>query len=165
MKCEFTVNKEKYFSWIKSIHTSGIYLAIRIFGIVCFLLSLAMTVFSTLFEFRNYAIIFALLSLLFLYEAIFKVIIVANRNYSTLAKVYGDKQWKTEIVFEDGKIIVIQQNGKTEYSFDDVCKIIDNTDLVKLTFKSKLNLFLYKSGFTEGSWDECKALINKNDNP
>lgn len=123
-------------------------------------LGVAATVMGVVFWYPFYFVftVFAL------YRAFFRDILAAGRQYETMSKSYGQKDWLRTITFEEENIIVVEGNISVNYKYSDISEIREKDNKVWLHLKEKKVIRLYKDCFADAGWEECRSLIERKRN-
>ncbi len=124
MKNEYCVTWNLYKSWVTANMFKGKSLFFRIFW--CFLLVL-MIVFGIISlnigDVKAISIYFFLLSLLCLYNAFLRHILLAKKTYRKLSETYGKENWTRSILFENDNILLTDNNVSIKYKYSDIVDI------------------------------------------
>ncbi len=81
-------------------------------------------------------------------------------RYKTMSKAYGVTEWMRTTEFSDDEIVLTDHNSVTTLRYDLIKKIKEKDNIVIIFLDGNMGLRLYKDAFTEGSWEECRALID-----
>lgn len=130
------------------------------FTIMWIVFGLAATVMGVVFRYPFY-FIFTVFSL---YRALFRDILAAGRQYETMAKTYGQKDWLRTITFDEENITVVEGNISVNYKYPDISEIREKDNKVWLQFKDKMVIRLYKDCFADAGWEEGRSLIERKRN-
>ena len=154
---EYRVTWNLFRAWLWENKKKPPRLAIAIMWIV---LCLAATVMGVVLQYPFYFVftIFAL------YRAFFRDILVAGRQYETMAKSYGQKDWLRTITFDEENIAVVEGNISVNYKYPDISEIREKDNKVWLQLKDKMVIRLYKDCFVDADWEECRSLIERKRN-
>ncbi len=109
-----------------------------------------------------YAFFFVWTALFCLYRAFIFPALITKRQYKILCQTYGKDTWIRTILFEEDVIVLKEEKTMMTYDYSDIVAIEENNDLVSLRLKAKTTIRVYKSRFTEGSWEDCRELIVRN---
>lgn len=90
------------------------------------------------------------------YRAVLRNVLLAKKQYDTLAKNYGTKNWKREILFEKNEITLIEGNVRLQFNYENIGDIREKGNKIWITFKNQTVLRLYHSAFVHTDWMECK---------
>ena len=81
------------------------------------------------------------------------------RRYNVLSKTYGVCEWKRTFEFNIDEIILRDHNSVSVFRYENIRKIIEEDNVVLLVLNDNIALRFYKDTFSEGTWEECKAII------
>lgn len=161
MKNQYVVTKELIKSWYKGYLFRGANIFRFIFSCllgICGLLMLLICMFSG--GYWLYWFLAVLYLSFFVYMLFFSRYVVSSRQYKFFSKTYGVKEWTRTAEFTDDEIILTDHNSVYKFRYENIRKIKDNKDQVIIRFNHNLGVRLYKDSFIEGTWEECKELIN-----
>ena len=101
----------------------------------------------------------AVACLLAVYKLFFERFYAMSRRYAILSKQYGAESWWQTVSFEsDGLHMTVgTQSAKIPYSH--VASVKEEKESAFLFFQNGSTVRLYKNAFTEGTWEECRALL------
>lgn len=158
---EYTANKELFMSMLKerSITVSGvIHLILNLYVLGCGLYILRMSILiGNRVSFWIAAIIFILYSLL---NMILGRRLYVRRMYKTLSKINGASEWKVTVTFTDSEVVRTEANMTHKLPYRNFIKYKEFGDSVILIFVGNSVARIYKSAFVEGSWEECKTMLD-----
>ncbi len=162
MKNEYKITKELMMSWAKEYHLHG---SSNIIGFVlwCFLGVLALfMVFLLLtvggdWTYWYFASLFLFVSV---YKLFFARFVVWSKRYKMYSKTYGVTEWMRTTEFSDDEIIVSDCSSMIKLRYDNIQKIKEKGNVVMIFMNDNMAIRLYKDAFVEGSWEECKAMID-----
>ena len=157
---EYQVTWERYRSWIMERALKGARLVMVVIWCVIALVCLAFAV-SVTSVFRLY---FLFLGAFAIYRAFFRILVLAKKQYSQLARSYGKENWTRRIIFgDDGITLADEEKSTIRYAYSDIVKVREKGNMICLDASDKSVLRLYKDAFVESDWEECKARLNKSD--
>lgn len=155
IKNEYTVTWKLYREWLMENKTKGVKLAFLVFWSFMAIVLFVMSFFGDLSWF------YLLMSVFCVYRAFFRDYIAARKQYAQLAKIYGCESWLRTITISDTDIMLEEGNSSIQCQCADVVRVTEKGDKIWLVMNSNTVIRLYKSAFTEGSWEECKELFQK----
>ena len=148
------VTPELYKSWCLESMFRGRRLAFSIFWIV-------MLIFCSVCAILSKHILFVIYALFCAYQVIFRIFLVAKINYKNLVKTYGHENWTRTVEFLDDKICLSEGNIVMDLSYSNISKIIEKENVITIFFNNKTLVRVYKNAVVEGSWEQCKELLEK----
>lgn len=155
------MDKKRMMSWTKMFFLYGI--RSKISFIMCALIAILALYYAIKFWYWGlewYIVCyFLLLSSLPIYKMFFSRFVTCSKNYKMLSKTYGVAEWIRTIDFLDNEIILKDHTSKLPLQYSNICKIKEKADMALIHFNNKMIVIVYKESFVDGSWDECKALI------
>ena len=161
MKNEYTVTKNMFISWAKIFYISKIrifYFSLALFLLLDGLFMVYITIHTgnDIFCWIISAafILFALYSLFFSRTRLF------IKEYKRLASSVGASEWIVTVEFNDDGITESLPNSTVKYSYGDLKRYIEKEDIVLIFLNDRTPTKIYKSAFVEGSWEECKAMLD-----
>ena len=83
-----------------------------------------------------------------------------RRMYKTLSKINGASEWKVTITFTDSEVVHTEANTTHKLPYRNFIKYKEFGDSVILIFVGNSMARIYKSAFVEGSWEECKTMLD-----
>ena len=83
-----------------------------------------------------------------------------SRRYKYLAKTYGIDEWISSVEFLNNEIIVTEHIKKESYQYENITQFTERKDYVVILINNSTGIIVYKNAFLDGSWEECKALLN-----
>ena len=104
---------------------------------------------------------FVLLAIYCFYFTFPRYLIYASVQYARLAKVGGQENWTCHISFEDDAMLIAQSNTTVKQDYAKILSVSEKADHLLVRFQNKTVMHLYKNAFTGGTWQECKALLEK----
>lgn len=84
-----------------------------------------------------------------------------RRRYRSEADEYEVEEWMRSYEFLETEIVCKEHTSTTHVSYESIRKIKEKGNVVILMLAGGFDLRLYKNAFTEGSWEECKALLDE----
>ena len=162
MKNEHKITKGLMMSWAKEFYLVGarnIILTI-LWSIVAICGLTLVTIFS-LFGGDSVDWIFAFL---FLFLSIYKLFlgrfVYTAKRYKIFAKTYGVDEWLRTIEFLEDEIVLTDHTTVNKLQYCNIKKVIEKGNVVSVVMNDNIAFRLYKDAFVEGSWEECKELLN-----
>ena len=74
--------------------------------------------------------------------------------------MYGVSEWTRTTEFTDSEISVTDHtSASTKIRYENLKKVKEYGNEVILFFKDNMAIRIYKDAFTEGSWEECRSLL------
>ncbi len=146
----YLVTKERYKNWVRHpVKKAGhIY---KTLWILLFIVTLYLSVSSVVKTDTVSSYIFILLSLLCVYQAFIRDIVIANRKFKLLSKQQEADQWQRTVILSDN-IEVREGKLVTEFTFDQISELIDLGEYYALgigTGRDVQYLRLLKNAFVE----------------
>ena len=162
MKNEYKITKQLVMSWAKEYHLSGV-ADIIAFVSLCILALCGLTLLTVNAAFGADWLHW-FLSILFLTLAVYKLgfqrlVIWANR-YKLSARTYGVSEWIRTTEFTEDEIIFTDHTSVNRFKYSNIKKIKEKNNVVMIFFNTNFAIRLYKDAFVDGSWEECKELLN-----
>ena len=161
MKNEYTVNKKEIISWsIGYRFRSAVGILLICLYSVALLTSVAL--FSLLLLFGGDALEWAIAfvtAFLSIYKLFFSQYVFACSKYRILADTYGVAEWIRSVELTDEDITMVDHTSVNKLRYDNLKRIIDGDRIVILMFNNNITLRIYKDKFTQGTWQECKEML------
>jgi hypothetical protein len=162
MRNEHKITKELMMSWAKDfylVRASDIILAI-LWSIVAFCgLTLLATNIIVGGDVLNW-----LLAFLFLFLSVYKLFfgrfVYISKRYKMFAKTYGVDEWLRTIEFLEDEIVLTDHTTINKLQYYNIKKVIEKGNVILILLNDNIAFRLYKDAFVEGSWEECKKLLN-----
>lgn len=155
MKNEYRVTWKLWKSWAAESLKKGPRLTL---AVIWALLAAAFVILA----FFDGNVLFSLLMAAFcVYRAVFRQFLAAKQQYAQMAKIYGCENWLRTITISESGILISEGTATLRYALADVVRIREKGDNVALDMRGKTVVRLYKSAFTEGSWEACRALLER----
>ena len=149
MKNEYRITWNLYKSWVTANMFKGKSLFFRIFWCLLLVLMIVFGIISlNIYDVKEISIYFFLLSLLCLYNAFLRHILLAKKTYRKLSETYG----KDNILLTDNNVSI-------KYKYSDIVDIKENGNEIFIIFNNKSFIRLYKSAFIGCDWSECKKFL------
>ena len=80
-------------------------------------------------------------------------------KYKMMARTYGVDEWIRSAEFTDEEIIIKDHTSVMKFKYENVKELKEKGNEVRLVFNNRLLVIIYKDAFKNGSWEECRALI------
>lgn len=96
-----------------------------------------------------------------IYRAAPRDLLVLNRQYKSMAKSFGQKEWLRTIVFEEEEITVLEGNITMNFKYSDISGVKEKDNKVWLMLRDKRVIRMYKDSFKDSNWEECSSLIKR----
>ena len=161
MKCEYQVTKQLMRSWVMENRFSGVNLVLFILWTVLLSFWIPVTMLLILIQARMSII---LMGIFFCVVAIYKIIgqrlLSASVQYKTYAKIYG-ANWTRTIEFMDDCIQITEGSSTHRHPYSVVSKVDEKDNIIWLYCENKSALRLYKDKFVDGTWEECRKLMQE----
>lgn len=173
MKNEYTVDFALIKSWIKEGRFKGkrlvFFLGYLIMGTLLLVSSIFYIVRISSIEADLIHWIYAYFCLLFsafaFYRAFIHHYLLVKVNYKRLCKMQGSSSWTTTVCFEDDFIHLSEGAYSVKCSYDDIKSVKETDAVIYLYMTNGGCIRLFVDAFSEGSWEECAALLReKNQN-
>ena len=162
MKNEHKITKELMMSWAKEyflFRARDIILAIlwSIVGLCGFIPLMALILLGG-------DLIDWILSIVLIILATYKLFIgrfvYISKRYKMFAKTYGVNEWLRTIEFLEDEIVLTDHTTVNKLQYHNIKKVIEKGNVVLILFNDNIAFRLYKDAFVEGTWEECKELLN-----
>ena len=163
MKNEYLVTKQLIKSWAEEYHVRGASnVVLFVFWCVIGFLGLGMLgvliVVGGDWLYWYIAILFLLISVFKLFIARF---IVWSKRYKVASRTYGVPEWKRSTEFTEEDIVVTDHTTVQHVRYENVSGFSENGNVVMIYFHDDLAIRIYKDAFVEGSWEQCKQLLEQ----
>lgn len=163
MKNQYIVDKKLMMSFAKEYHMPRTVVDTIGFVLSCSLAAIGLvSVFCGIF-FRVSNGLFWYIGILSSAVAIYKFFIqryvIWSGRYKLLSKTYGVSSWLRTIEFSDEEIVFTDHNSVSRHKYQNVLKIKEKGNAVLIYVNHGMAIRIYKDAFIEGSWDECKTLL------
>lgn len=162
MKNEYKITKKLMKSWANEYHIYGKRNVIN-FALWCIVGVCGIFMLTIYFFYDNnwlnlyFAFVFLFLSI---YKLFFSRFVVLSRRYKLFEKTYGVSEWLRTTEFLDDKIVVTDHTSVMEMKYSQITKSKERSNVVLMFCNNNTAIRVYKDAFVEGSWEECKELIN-----
>ena len=162
MKNEHKITKELMMSWAKEyflFRARDIILAIlwSIVGLCGFIPLMALVlVGGDLIDW----ILSIVLIILAAYKLFIGRFVYISKRYKMFAKTYGVDEWLRTIDFLEDEIVLTDHTTVNKLQYHNIKKVIEKGNVVLILMNDNIAFRLYKDAFVEGSWEECKELLN-----
>ena len=161
MKNEYAVTKKMYQSWLteSGFHGRGLALCISF----CSLAALSVLMVLT-HPFEAYSLFYIGAFICCIYMAFFKNAVTAARQYKSILSVTENGEWKRSISFMDELFCVddgFGSDSNMEIPYSSIISAREKKNSVTLCLRGGGVICLYKDCFTEGDWEQCKALLTE----
>ena len=162
MKNEHKITKELMMSWAKEyflFRARDIILAIlwSIVGLCGFIPLMALILLGG-------DLIDWILSIVLIILATYKLFIgrfvYISKRYKMFAKTYGVDEWLRTIDFLEDEIVLTDHTTVNKLQYHNIKKVIEKGNVVLILMNDNIAFRLYKNAFVDGSWEECKELLN-----
>ncbi len=104
------------------------------------------------------------LGIILLLLALFKLFasryIAWFERYKMYANIYGVSEWMRSTDFAEDGITLTDHTSVTKVRYENVKKIKEKKNVVMIFLSHGLAIRLYKDAFVDGTWDECREMIN-----
>lgn len=104
---------------------------------------------------------FVLLAIYSFYFTFPRHLIFSAVQYSRLARLSGQPNWTCSIAFGDDAIVITQAPTTLTQDYASIQSVSEKSDHLLVRFKNKTVMHLYKDAFSGGTWQECKALLER----
>ena len=105
-----------------------------------------------------------LLAFLFLFLSVYKLFfgrfVYISKRYKMFAKTYGVDEWLRTIEFTENEIVLTDHTTINKLQYCNIKKVIEKGNVILILLNDNIAFRLYKDAFVEGSWEECKKLLN-----
>ena len=162
IKNELKITKDLMLSWAKEYRLRG--RSIVVFVLWCVIAASCLAgaiIFPLLGGGWITSAVAALACLLSVYKLFFERFYAMSRRYSLLSQKYGAKEWWQTVSFEEGGLHLTVSNQSATIPYSHVAQVKEEEESAFLFFQNKSSLRLYKNAFMEGSWEECRALLEE----
>lgn len=164
MKNEYNITKNLMKSWANDFYfVSGASVFYFIASVALGLVGVALVIILIISQLQSFLLwLCGILYICISLEHIFfgRIIACVNR-YKRCVSLYGSEEWLRSIEFLDDEIKVKDASSVTVLKYDGITRIKEKNNTVLIVFgKSSIALRVYKDAFSNGSWEECKALLD-----
>ncbi len=161
MKNEYKITKSLIKSWAKEYHLHG---AANIFWFVIWCTFCVVGILTFVFSLElQMDWIYTYFSAIIVLVALFKLFVsrffVWSKRYKIYSTTYGVSEWTRTTEFLEEEIVVTDHTSVSKFKYSNIEKINEKDNLVLIFMKNNMGLRLYKDAFVEGSWQECKTLL------
>ena len=105
-----------------------------------------------------------LLAFLFLFLSVYKLFfgrfVYISKRYKMFSKTYGVDEWLRTIEFTENEIVLTDHTTINKLQYCNIKKVIEKGNVILILLNDNIAFRLYKDAFVEGSWEECKKLLN-----
>ena len=162
MKNEHKITKELMMSWAKEFYL------VRVRDIILAILWSIVALCGLILLLSSYLVggdaLNWLLAFLFLFLATYKLFfgrfVYTAKRYKMFARTYGVGEWLRTIEFLEDEIVVTDHTTVNKLQYHNIKKVIEKGNVVLILFNDNIAFRLYKDAFIDGSWEECKKLLN-----
>ena len=161
MKNEYNVNKEEIISWSKGYRIRSAF-GITLICLYVILFSTGVALFTLLALGGGDPLqwgVAVIATALPIYKLFFAQYVFACSKYRVLSNTYGVAEWIRTVELTDEDIAVLDHTSVMRLKYCNLKKIIDGDRIVILLFANNITVRLYKDKFIEGTWQECKAML------
>jgi hypothetical protein len=95
------------------------------------------------------------------YKLFFSKYFVWNKRFDQLSKSYGMSKWQRSTEFLDNEVKLSENSSSVSFKYSRIKKLKEKGNLVMLFLDNGLAVRIYKDAFVDGSWEECKTLLEK----
>ncbi len=151
---EYTVNWKLYRSWCLEYMFYKFQLLLRMIWFVFMSAFIFLIIISD-----NW--IFGIMVLYCIYTGFIRNIMRGKKQFERQTKVYKRQRWLRRIVLTDDKISLEEVGEILTYNYDELEKVLEKKNRIRLFFNDGTVLRMYKDSFIEGNWGECKSWIDE----
>ena len=83
-----------------------------------------------------------------------------SNSYKMHVNIYGVPEWNRITKFTDEGIIIQDHTSITKVQYQNIKQIKEKNNVIMLFISDNAAIRLYKDAFIEGSWEDCKKMIN-----
>ena len=83
-----------------------------------------------------------------------------SNSYKMHVNIYGVPEWNRTTKFTDEEIIIQDHTSITKVQYKNIKQIKEKNNVIMLFINDNAAIRLYKDAFIEGSWEDCKKMIN-----
>ncbi len=152
---EYQITRKLFISWGLENALKGSQL---VFSIIYFVLALLMLLLEGA---SDSSLIINILVVFCIYRAFLRWYVVSNGQYNRLAKNHNGADWTRVISFGENEIVIDEGAFSFKYQYMDIINIKEKGNKVWLTARNKTVIRLYKDCFKNGTWESCKAHVEK----
>lgn len=161
MKNEYKVTKELIKSWAREYHLIG---AANVVSFVMLCISCGLGVLAVVMSVMGIggwltSYFGVLLIFLAIYKLFFARFVIWNKRYKMWSTAYGVAEWIRSHEFAEDEIVLTDHNSVVRMRYENIVEIKEKGNTVLIVFKGNSAMRIYKDTFTEGSWEECRALL------
>ena len=162
MKNEYAINKQEMMSWAKEVYFVGVasivqlvlWIAVGLSGVGVLAFAAAVGA-SWIFWYVGVMLIF-----LAVFRLVISRYIFFAKRYNLLSSIYGRTEWTRSVEFLADEIVLTDHTAVSRVSYDGISAIRERGRVVMIFFRNNAAIRIYKDAFTEGSWDECRAMLD-----
>lgn len=162
MKNEYTINKQEMMSWAKEVYFVGaasivqlvLWIAVGLSGVGVLAFAAAVRA-SWIFWYVGVMLIF-----LAVFRLVISRYIIFAKRYNLLSGVYGRAEWTRSVEFLADEIVLTDHTAVSRVSYSGIRAIRERGRAVMIFFQNNTAIRIYKDAFTEGSWEECYAMLS-----
>ncbi len=156
IKNEYQLTKKLYRTWLVENMLKGPQLVMMIIWSV---FALCMGVMAVVSYLQGFCILMMLFGL---YRAFGRIFVIGSRQYKFWAERYGtEEDWTRTITFNEKEIELSEGCITVKYAYEDIVEIKEKENRIWLNARNKTVIRMYRDAFVEGTWEECKQLIQE----
>lgn len=163
MKNEYKITKDLIRSWAKEYNLHGaaniflfvLWCAVGIIGLLGLVFSISMSL--------DWMIIYlyALILVIAVFKLFIQRFIVWPKRYKLYSTTYGVTEWMRTTEFLDNEIVLTDHTSVSKIKYSNIQRIKEKGNAVLIYMNHNMALRLYKDAFVEGSWEECKKMLQE----
>ena len=159
---EYKVTKQLFMSWAKERPTYGINAIFYVFWLVMTLGSIGLLILcaytnGSMLQWYTGIIMVALC----VFKLFFSRMLGASQRYQLISKNIGVTEWIRTIEFTHDDIILRDHTHFSNFKYEEIKRIKEKDNSITICFSGNYMLRLYKDAFVEGTWEDCKAIIDE----
>lgn len=154
VKNEYQVTWERYRSWCAESMFQGIQLAFRVMWCVLAVGFLVLSIVAGEW-------IYGLMMVYCIYQAFVSKLVQGKAQYKKQTDYYKKDSWMRRMILDEEKIGLSEGRLFLTYEYKHLKKIRHKGNKIWLHFQDGTVLRMYKDAFVEGSWEECRQLVEK----
>lgn len=151
--CEYTVDREKIFSWAKSRRLSTPELVMTLFWCIFAAFVFVYTLFSGMY--------FLFLIVLYcLYHGLFRRLLLLSRRSRALAEQFG-QTWTRRYTLRKEDILLEESSVSIRTSYAEIARMEEKEDCFLLWLNDKSCFRLFDDSFLLGTPEECREYLRQ----
>ena len=147
--------------WVLENRFRGANLVLFVLWVAMLLFWIPYTVLMVLFNGKLTSIFIGIfICLVSVYKLILQRLMISSAQYKMQAKAYGEN-WTRTIEFQEDCILITDGSATFRHPYSFVTKIKEKGNKIWFYCENKAALRLYKDKFVDGTWEECRKLMEE----